>query len=225
MRTVPTASKKLGRSGLEMESCLLPLFEDELPRTDEPFVDRGCSREDAEEGMALEEILRRLCNGGGSRGLVLLRFRWCFAVLTYRRGTAGKSAPVSWLARSALAPVLSNPIPPSVLLWWKLGRLPFARRTESRIVALPKEGDRCRCFGKTSGMGTGGAGFLLGGAAAGNCCGRRPDCARKESAVIQSSCLACDIAVNFSARCGVKMRIDRLNAALSSAPFGSGELS
>lgn len=80
MRTVPvpTASKKLVPSGLVIESRRLPLFDDELRRSalmEEPFVDAGCRRDDAVDGIALEEKLRRLFKGAGSLGLVLLRFR------------------------------------------------------------------------------------------------------------------------------------------------------
>jgi len=76
MRSVPIASKKFGRSGLAIESRLLPLLEDELRgsvRTEEP---EGWRRDDAAvEGIALDEKLRRLFSGAGSLGLVLLRLR------------------------------------------------------------------------------------------------------------------------------------------------------
>lgn len=79
MRTSPTASKKFGRSGLARdEPRALPLFDDELRRSvrkDEPAVEPGCRREDDAEVMTLEEKLRKLLRGGGSRGLVLLRLR------------------------------------------------------------------------------------------------------------------------------------------------------
>lgn len=77
MRTVPTASKKLGLSGLVIESLRLPLFEDELRksvRKEEFFVVAGC-KDVADDGIALEEKLRRPPSGGGSLGLVLLRLR------------------------------------------------------------------------------------------------------------------------------------------------------
>ena len=38
-------------------------------------MEPGCSRDDVDDGIALEEKLRRLLNGAGSLGLVLLRLR------------------------------------------------------------------------------------------------------------------------------------------------------
>ena len=78
MRTVPTASKKLDRIGLASDSGRLPLFEEAVPcsvRNDEPVMEPGCSRDEVDDGIALEEKLRRLLNGAGSLGLVLLRLR------------------------------------------------------------------------------------------------------------------------------------------------------
>ena len=95
MRTVPTASKKFGLSGLAMEPPRLPLLDEALGsggRNDDPFVDPGCRAEEAEEVTALDEKLRRPLSGGGSLGLVLLRLRWCLVVVMYRRGTAGNAA-------------------------------------------------------------------------------------------------------------------------------------
>ena len=78
MRTVPTASKKFGWSGLASESGRVSLFVDAVPksvRSDEPLVEPGCNRDEVDEGTALEEELRKLLNGAGSLGLVLLRLR------------------------------------------------------------------------------------------------------------------------------------------------------
>ena len=75
MRTVPTASKKFGLSGLAMESWQLPLFDEALGRKEDPAVDPGCNAEEAVEGIALDEKLRNPLKGGGNRGLVLLRLR------------------------------------------------------------------------------------------------------------------------------------------------------
>ena len=55
--------------------------------------------------------------------------------------------------------------------------------------------------------------------------GRRPDCARKDKAVIHNPCRSADTAVNFRARAGVRIRIDLLYAERSSGFFGSGILS
>ena len=69
MRTVPTASKKVWWTGLASESGRLSVC------NDDPLVEPGCSRDEVDEGTALEEKLRRLLNGAGIRGLVLLRLR------------------------------------------------------------------------------------------------------------------------------------------------------
>ncbi len=58
--TVPTASKKFGRSGLARESGRDPLFEDALGRNEEPFVDPKCSPDDVEDATALEEKFRNV---------------------------------------------------------------------------------------------------------------------------------------------------------------------
>ena len=104
------------------------------------------------------------------------------------------------------------------------GRFPLARRIESRTVARPKEGDRCRFTGTLSGIGgrerTGTGGICDGGGGIWD--GRRPDCARNESAVIHNPCRSCDTVVNFNARAGVSMRMERLKADRSSAPLGNG---
>ena len=78
MRTVPTASKKLGRSGLASDdprALTLPLLEEALGR-EKVAVELGWRADDAVEGTALVEKLRKPFKGGGSHGLVLLRFRW-----------------------------------------------------------------------------------------------------------------------------------------------------
>ena len=105
------------------------------------------------------------------------------------------------------------------------GRRPLARRTESRIVARPKEGERWRVAERGFSWGIGGVGREGIRGMAGNWAGRRPDWARKERAFIQSSWRVCETVVNFSALWGVRMRIERLNAVLSSAPLGKGVLS
>ena len=80
------ASKKFGRSGLATDSRLLPLLDEELRRSvrrDDPLTEAGVGRDDdaeVEDATALEEKLRTLFKGAGSRGLVLLLLRWCLAV-------------------------------------------------------------------------------------------------------------------------------------------------
>lgn len=74
------ASKKFGRSGLATDSRLLPLLDEELRRSvrrDDPLTEAGVGRDDAEveDATALEEKLRTLFKGAGSRGLVLLLLR------------------------------------------------------------------------------------------------------------------------------------------------------
>ena len=98
MRTVPTASKKLGLSGLLIDARRLPFFAVVLIWFGlKDAVDPGWRLEAADDGTALDEKLRKLLSGGGSLGLVLLRLRWWRLVLLYRRGIAGKSAPSFWL--------------------------------------------------------------------------------------------------------------------------------
>jgi len=55
------------------------------PAEEEAVIDSGCSREEEfaeDEGTAAwEEKLRSVLRGAGSRGLVLLRLRWCLLVV------------------------------------------------------------------------------------------------------------------------------------------------
>ena len=56
----------------------------------------------------------------------------------------------------------------------------------------------------------------------GNSDGKRPDRAKKDNAVIHKACLSCEKVVNFSARAGVRISMERLKAELGPAPFGGG---
>lgn len=60
-----------------MESRRLPLFEDALGRKYELAVEPAACRpaDDAVDGIALDEKLRKPLRVAGSRGLVLLRLR------------------------------------------------------------------------------------------------------------------------------------------------------
>ena len=138
----------------------------------------------------------------------------------YRRGTAGKSALSLRLEPSRAIMASPRLVSGCEANFGISGRFPFAILIESRTVALPNEGDRCRlmgagsCGGGTDGLGTVG----IGGIWEGSC----PCRARNESAVIQSACRSPDTVVNFSARAGVRMRIDRFQAAVSSGFLGNG---
>lgn len=83
---------------------------------------------------------------------------------------------------------------------------------ESRTFARPKELDRFCLMGGGSYAGIGMVGCCFGKSRGlvGISAGRRPDCARNDSAVIQSTCRSADTVVNFRARAGVSMRIERL---------------
>lgn len=71
MRTVPTASKKFGLS-LSTSDSRGPRVEETDGRKEDAMVEPP--PKEADEGMTLEEKLRKLLIGG-RRGLVLLRFR------------------------------------------------------------------------------------------------------------------------------------------------------
>lgn len=65
IRTVPTASKKFGLSGLAIEFPRLTDFADTFGRYDEPFVEEPPRRcvDPVEDGTALDEKLRKLLSG------------------------------------------------------------------------------------------------------------------------------------------------------------------
>jgi hypothetical protein len=143
----------------------------------------------------------------------------------YNRGTDGKSALSLFEAPSrAIIAVLGSESMRGGNRGSSGGRLPFARRIESRTFALPKDGDRCRLIGTLSGTGNRGTAGTGGSCEGGGGIwdGSRPDCAKKDKAVIHSSWRSCEMVVNFSARAGVRMRIERWNADLSSGFLGKG---
>lgn len=98
----------------------------------------------------------------------------------------------------------------------RLGCLPFAKFTESRTFDLPKAGDPYRFapadFWYCSGIG--------------GTCGSCESCtwsdsAKKDRAFIQSEWRSALTAVNFSARDGVRIRIDLWKADVSSGRLGN----
>lgn len=72
----------------------------------------------------------------------------------YNRGTDGKSALSSCPPPSrAIIALEGSESSRGGNLGSSGGRLPFARRMESRTFACPKAGDRCRLIGTLSGTG------------------------------------------------------------------------
>lgn len=154
MRTVPMASKKLKESdgiiGL-MDARRLSLCEDEdIGSGFDELAPLKRKLDDALVGMAVEDKERRPVSGGARPGdeAVLLRFRWWRFVLLYRRGMHGKSAPWSSCEWTCDGPGISAISAALVfcaeMLRRRCGCLPLAMRTESRRLALPKDGDRGR---------------------------------------------------------------------------------